>query len=135
MKYLLSTLFIISIVSNTAASQSLAGNWYSEDHTRIYRIYLTEAGYESVLLKTSRAGEKAGVFILKDVKLSKSRSRYKGMILSAGGDMSTQARIHYADKEGKIIRLQLRRMYVTNVNINWYRAEDDNPQLTASTKK
>jgi hypothetical protein len=115
----------ILVISGIVSGQQIAGKWYSKDSTRIYLIYNNDDQFEAILEKSFRKEDKEGTFILRHVIYLDKRKRFEGKIYAANSGMPTLARIRFEGKEGKVLRLRLRRMFFMNVTIRWYRVEEN----------
>src|SRR5687768_3185713 len=67
-------------------SQDISGLWRSEDGTRIYEVKNDNGVHSAILLSSSRADDKAGVDVLKDVVHKKKTGKFEGAIISADED-------------------------------------------------
>jgi hypothetical protein len=105
----------------TVSGQDIVGKWYSQDSTRIYTIYKTADGFEALLESSTRKVDKKGVYVLRHVTENKKK-RYDGIIYSVVDGTATVAKIRFEDKEGRILRLRLKRLFFMNATLRWYRA-------------
>jgi hypothetical protein len=62
---------------------------------------------------------------LRHVIYLNNKKRFEGAIYSPDSGISTLAKIRFEDKDGKVLRLRLRRMFFMNVTIRWYRMEEN----------
>jgi len=121
-------MFFITILLNVslfASGQSILGNWFSEDRTRIYTIYEKSGHLEAVLLKSARKEDKVGTIILRDLIFRDKKKNFAGTIISAIDSSAAQAKIKFEDKDGKVLRLKLQRMFIMDITIRWYRVEEN----------
>jgi hypothetical protein len=119
---------LLLLISFSLSGQSIVGKWYSQDSSRIYLIYKNADEFEAILENSSRKNDKEGAFVLRHVIYVNRKKRYEGAIYSAATDenaIPTLAKINFQDKDEKILRLRLRRIFFMNVTIKWYRVEQN----------
>lgn len=109
-------------ISYVVSGQEIAGKWYSRDSMRIYHVYKNDDQYEAILEKSSRKSDREGVIILRHVLSRKKNRGYEGEIYSVDG-ISTFAKIT-VKQNGQVLRFRLRRMFIMNVTMKWYRVEE-----------
>jgi hypothetical protein len=118
-KTILATLFSLLFSFARAGDPDISGYWYSKDGTRQYQIRETKKGWEALLVRSDRAGEKEGRLVLD--KLRKKGNKYRGIIYSVTDDLSTTVTISAPRKNKQVLVLKLKRMLVMDVTIKWYR--------------
>ena len=119
-------LSLLLFISIALSGQKLVGKWYSQDSTRIYLIYKNDDQFEAILEKSSRENDREGAIILRHVEYDDKKKQYEGVIYSADRSaLPTLAKIRFEDKDGKVLRLRLRRMFFMDVAIKWYKVEDN----------
>jgi len=106
-------------ISYVVSGQEISGKWYSRDSTRIYHVYKKDDQFEAVLEKSSRKTDKEGVIILRHVTNRRKNREFEGAIYTVDG-MPTFTKIRF-EKDGQVLRFRLRRMFIMNVTIKWYR--------------
>lgn len=97
--------------------QTLEGRWRSSDSTRVYYVYRNNDELEAVVEKSTRSNEKSGALVLSLIQ-KKGNFRYKGVIHSVDGQISTLATIKF--KTDDVLILRLRRFFIP-VKIKWYK--------------
>lgn len=103
------------------AQTDISGEWYSADSSRIYKIYPSGEGYEAVLQSSNRPRDRESAFVLKDVMYRQRKKNYKGIILAVSDSMPAMARITFADKRRRVLKIRLRRFFIGHTTIWWYR--------------
>jgi hypothetical protein len=100
------------------SQSAIPGLWYSNDSSRIYKIYTKEKGYEAILHHSKRANDKTGQLILCDLQYHRRRQIYKGYIRAADDGTTVKVKISIA-QNGKALTLKLRRMLFFPVYLRW----------------
>jgi hypothetical protein len=103
------------------AQTDITGEWYSADSSRIYKVYAHGEGYEAILQSSSRPQDREAAFVLRDVTYHQRKNRYKGVILAVSDSMPAMARISFADKRRRVLKLRLRRFFIGHTTVFWYR--------------
>jgi hypothetical protein len=116
---------LLLVFASVIKAQEIAGKWYSKDSTRIYLIYKNENQFEAILEKSTRKDDKQGTFVLRQVTSRNKKKWFRGLIYPADSAMPALAKIRFEDKEGKVLRFCLRRMFFMNITIRWYRVEEN----------
>jgi hypothetical protein len=115
-------LLVSGLIFTTVTAQAdITGEWYSADSSRIYKVFASGNEYRALLLSSSRPGDRDSALVLTGVVYHKRKDVYKGIMLAVSDSMPVAARISFADKQRRILRLRLRRMFVSRVNVWWHR--------------
>jgi hypothetical protein len=116
-------LFTLALMANSAAmaQADIAGEWYSADSSRVYKVYRHGAGYAAILLHSTRSGDRQNAPVLQDVMYQLKKNRYKGVILANSDSTSTIVKLSYSDAQRRVLKLRLRRFFIGRTTIWWYR--------------
>lgn len=121
MKHILITcLCCVCFVIVKAQQTGINGNWYSKDGSRQYFIH-QQAG-ETIALLVSDDGTSHSKNKLILSKLREKKHKYKGLIYSADGESYTTVMVRTARHNSGVLVLKLKRMFVLDATIRWYRS-------------
>lgn len=113
------SLVLMLFLCKVLYSQDISGLWRSEDGTRVYEVRNDNGIHSAILLSSTRADDKTGVDILRDVTYKKKKGIFEGAIISA--DEDPVAAFTRIIPKGEQLHFKIRRLFFNSVSIRWVR--------------